>query len=82
MTTAALLTLITRLCDKRLAATQFALLTSVYGLGRTLAGPPSGFLAEQIGYANFFLVTMIAAVPVLLLLFAIAPPTQRELDPA
>ncbi len=78
LTTAALLTLITRLCDKRLAATQFALLTSVYGLGRTLAGPPSGYLVEQLGYATFFLITMIAAVPGLVLLFLIIPPTQRE----
>jgi PAT family beta-lactamase induction signal transducer AmpG len=78
MTTAALLTLIMRLCDKRLAATQFALLTSIYALGRTLAGPPSGFLAEQIGFSYFFLVTMAAALPGLLFLWLIVPPTQRE----
>jgi MFS transporter, PAT family, beta-lactamase induction signal transducer AmpG len=78
MTTAALLTLITRLCDKRLAATQFALLTSIYALGRTLAGPPSGFIAEQIGFGYFFLVTMAASVPGLALLALIPDSHTKE----
>lgn len=78
MGTAALLTLITRVCDKRLAATQFALLTSLFGLGRSLAGPPSGFLTEQLGYAAFFLLTVAAAMPAMFVLYRIVPPTARE----
>ncbi len=69
MGTAALLTLITRLCKRGMAATQFALLSSLFGLGRTLSGPPSGYLSELLGYGPFFIVTAIAAAPGLLILW-------------
>ena len=73
MGTAALLTLITRIVDKRYTATQFALLTSMIGLGRTLAGVPSGYLAQTVGYGPFFLLTILAAVPSVLLLKHLGP---------
>ena len=69
MGTAALLTLITRLCSKGMAATQFALLTSLFGLGRTLSGPPSGFIVEAVGYGPFFIITAACAAPGLLILW-------------
>jgi PAT family beta-lactamase induction signal transducer AmpG len=84
MGTAALLALVTRLCDKRYGATQYALLSRLFGLGRVASGPPSGWMAERLGYASFFLVAVAAAVPGLLLLSRIAPFGAREprvLDP-
>lgn len=79
MATAALLAFITRLCDRRYSATQYALLSGLFGLGRTLSGPPSGWLAERLGYEWFFFTAMAAAVPGLLLLQLVAPIQQREL---
>jgi PAT family beta-lactamase induction signal transducer AmpG len=79
MATAALMAFITRLCDKRYSATQYAILSGLFGLGRTLSGPPSGWLAERLGYEAFFLVAMLAAVPGMLLLQLVAPIQRREL---
>lgn len=61
--TAAFLAYIMSLCDKRYTATQYALLTSLFGLARTFSGVPSGYLAEALGYADFFLATILAALP-------------------
>jgi PAT family beta-lactamase induction signal transducer AmpG len=73
MGTAALLALILRVCDKRYSATQYALLSSLFGLGRTLAGVPSGYLAEWLGYPAFFALAVVTALPGLVLLQFIAP---------
>ncbi|HET8541908.1 MAG TPA: MFS transporter [Anaeromyxobacter sp.] len=78
MGTAALLALILRVCDKRYSATQYALLSSLFGLGRTLSGIPSGWLAERLGYPAFFAACIAFAVPGLLVLQRIAPLGQRE----
>jgi MFS transporter, PAT family, beta-lactamase induction signal transducer AmpG len=78
MGTAALLALILRVCDKRYSATQYALLSSLFGLGRTLSGIPSGFLAERLGYAAFFATCIAFAIPGLFVLQRIAPLAQRD----
>lgn len=78
MGTAALLTLITRVTEKRYAATQFALLTSLIGLNRTLAGVPSGYLVEAIGYVPFFLSTVLAGIPGLYCLSRFVPFQDRQ----
>jgi len=78
MGTAALLALILRVCDKRYSATQYALLSSLFGLGRTVSGIPSGWLAERLGYSGFFLTCIALAIPGLLVLQRIAPLSQRE----
>ncbi|BDG07042.1 AmpG family muropeptide MFS transporter [Anaeromyxobacter paludicola] len=82
MATSALLALILRACDKRYSATQYALLSSLFGLGRTLSGIPSGYLAQRLGYPAFFALAVAAAVPGLLLLQRIAPLGQREVPGA
>lgn len=78
MGTAALLALILRVCDKRYSATQYALLSSLFGLGRTLSGIPSGWLAEWLGYTGFFVACMAFAIPGFLVLQRIAPIAQRD----
>jgi PAT family beta-lactamase induction signal transducer AmpG len=78
MGTAALLALILRVCDKRYSATQYALLSSLFGLGRTLSGIPSGWIAERLGYGPFFVVCILLAIPGLVVLQRIAPLAQRE----
>lgn len=78
MATSALIALVTRLCDRRYSATQYALLSSLFGLGRWMSGPPSGWLAEQLGYRWFFVAAALCATPGLVLLQAIAPIRQRD----
>jgi PAT family beta-lactamase induction signal transducer AmpG len=78
MATAAMLALILRVCDKRYSATQYALLSSLFGLGRTMAGVPSGWLAHSLGYPAFFVLAVVAAIPGLALLQVIAPFGKRD----
>jgi PAT family beta-lactamase induction signal transducer AmpG len=73
MGTAAFLTLLTRLTAKRFSATQFALLSSLMGVSRTLMGPVAGLGAAALGWTWFFLLTPLGAIPGLLLLHRFAP---------
>jgi PAT family beta-lactamase induction signal transducer AmpG len=58
------------LCGDRLhTATQFALLTALAAVGRTTLSSGSGFIAEAAGWAWFFALTAVAAIPSLLLLW-------------
>ena len=61
------------LCDARFSATQFALLSSLMGVSRDVLVSPSGAIAEATGWPLFFLVSLVAAVPGLLLLPVFAP---------
>lgn len=56
------------LCNVSFTATQYALLSSLFALARTWLSSPAGFLAEFTGWTEFFLLTMVAAVPGLILL--------------
>ena len=71
MGTAAFVAFLMTLCRVRYSATQFALLSALAALGRTyLAGPLSPVMVEDIGWANFFLATVVIALPGLALLRA------------
>jgi PAT family beta-lactamase induction signal transducer AmpG len=50
-------------------ATQFALLTALAAVGRTYLSAGSGFLAEETGWALFFVISALAAIPGLLVLW-------------
>ncbi|SLN19805.1 AmpG family muropeptide MFS transporter [Oceanibacterium hippocampi] len=64
---------ISGLCTNRLyTATQFALLSALSGVGRTVLSSTAGYFAEQLGWFLFFAVTAFAAVPGLILLWALA----------
>ncbi|HEY0972232.1 MAG TPA: MFS transporter [Gemmatimonadales bacterium] len=66
--TAAFLAFLMALCDRRFAATQYALLTAIYGLGRFLVMDQAGALAQSVGYETYFLITLALAFPAFLLL--------------
>ena len=74
--------LLLRVCDKRYSATQFALLSSLFGLGRWAAGLPSGFLVQRLGYPAFFALACVLALPGFFFLQRIAPFRQREVTAA
>ncbi len=57
------------LCGVRLhTATQFALLTALAAVGRTTLASGGGYVAEASGWALFFLITALSAIPSLALL--------------
>lgn len=70
--TAVFVAYLSSLCNVSFTATQYALLSSLFALARTWLSSPSGFLAEFTGWPAFFLLTMVAAVPGLILLFWIS----------
>jgi PAT family beta-lactamase induction signal transducer AmpG len=54
--------------DRAHTATQYALLTALAAVGRTTLASGGGFIAEATGWAWFFAITALAAIPSLLLL--------------
>lgn len=69
MGTAALLSLLMALCNHRYTATQFALLTALDSVGRVFAGPAAGQIENALGWAGFYLVSALIALPGLVLLW-------------
>jgi PAT family beta-lactamase induction signal transducer AmpG len=63
MGTAAYLAFLMSICEKRYAATQFALLSALLAITRAVAGEFSGGLAERLGYGPYFLLTFALAFP-------------------
>ena len=68
MGTSALLAFMATLTNKQFTATQFALLTTLATIPRSLLSAPSGFMAEALGWPQFFTVCAFLALPGLLLL--------------
>jgi PAT family beta-lactamase induction signal transducer AmpG len=69
MGTAAFVAFLMALCDHRYTATQFALLSALAAVGRIFVGPAAGVLVDAVGWAIFFLWTVVGAIPGLLLLW-------------
>jgi PAT family beta-lactamase induction signal transducer AmpG len=61
--TAPFLAFLMSLCSPAHAATQYALLSALFGLTRVVAGAFSGVGAEQFGYATYFALTCVLALP-------------------
>jgi PAT family beta-lactamase induction signal transducer AmpG len=75
MAGAVLVAYLSSLCSPAFTATQYALLSSLASVGRTLFASSGGVLADALGWVLFFLLTTVATVPALLLFAWIA---QRE----
>ncbi|WP_445496570.1 muropeptide MFS transporter AmpG [Photorhabdus sp. SF281] len=69
MGTAAFVALLMALCHKAFSATQFALLSALSAVGRVYVGPIAGWFVELHGWSNFYLFSIAASIPSLLLLF-------------
>ena len=76
--TAAFLAFLMAIVDKRHSAAEYALLSSVFALSRSVAGWGSGFGAQQMGYAPYFLLTFLLSFPA----YALLPWVRRELAAA
>ncbi|TAE57298.1 MAG: MFS transporter, partial [Nostocales cyanobacterium] len=72
------------ICNQRYSATQYALLSSFMAVSRDILVAPAGSLAKSTGWPLFFIISIIAAVPGLLLLPLFAPwnsPTDTATRP-
>jgi len=73
MGTAAFIAYLMSVCERRYAATQYAILSALLALTRTVAGAASGPLAEAMGYAPYFGLTFLMGLPA----FALIPLLRR-----
>jgi PAT family beta-lactamase induction signal transducer AmpG len=73
MVTAVFVAFLMSLCSRRFSATQYALLSSLMAAARDILVAPAGGIAESTGWPTFFLLTIAAGIPVLLLLPLVAP---------
>ena len=76
--TGAFLAFLMAVVDTRQAASEYALLSSLFALSRSLAGFASGFGAELMGYRDYFLLTFALCFPA----YALLPMVRRALQAA
>jgi PAT family beta-lactamase induction signal transducer AmpG len=72
MAGAALVAYLSDLCSPAYTATQYALLSSLSAVGRTMVASSGGVLADKLGWVGFFLLTTVITIPALMLLVWIA----------
>ena len=83
MGTAAFVAFLMSLTSQRFSATQYALLSAFASVGRVWVGPLAGVLAESIGWPTFFIVSTVAALPALWMLWRLRETVRAlEVDPA
>jgi PAT family beta-lactamase induction signal transducer AmpG len=73
MGTAAFTVLLMSLCNQRFTATHYALLSAFAALGRIYVSPLSGVLSESWGWPNFFIFSIIMAIPGLFAVWLMRP---------
>jgi len=80
MGTAAFVALVMSLCDHRYTATQFALLSSLEAFGRVFSGRPSAELVAIFGWAQFFFISFLCALPGIWLVWRYRGELPQERD--
>lgn len=84
MGTAAFVAYLSSLCNIAYTATQYALVSSLMSFARTFFSAGGGWLADNVDWVSYFLITTLAAVPGLLLLvwmMKVFPSDVRRADP-
>lgn len=76
--TAAFVAFIAKTTHPAYTATQFALFTSLAAVPRTVVNASAGYLVEMLGWAPFFIVCTLLAIPGMLLLIRVAPWTEDQ----
>jgi PAT family beta-lactamase induction signal transducer AmpG len=79
--TTAFVAYIARATDPRYTATQFALFTSLAAVPRTVVNASTGWVVEQTGWFNFYLICTALALPGMALLLRVAPWNDRKGNP-
>jgi len=72
---------IARATDPRYTATQFALMTSLAVVPRVIINATTGWIVEQIGWFDFFLLCTVLALPGMALLLRVAPWRRTDGSP-
>lgn len=75
---AAFVAWLSSLCSKRYSATQYALLSSLAMVGRTVIAGSVGAVADHYGWIAFFLMSTAAGIPGILLLYILTRAQRRE----
>ncbi|HEY1250404.1 MAG TPA: MFS transporter [Thermoanaerobaculia bacterium] len=78
MATGAFGVMLLRMTQKQFSATQYALFSSIFAVGRIITGPIAGFTADAVGWTPFYLIATAASIPGLILLQRFAPLGGRE----
>lgn len=73
----AFVVLVTGLCNVRFSATQFALLSALAAVGRVFLGPIAAWLVPKVGWSHFFGITVLSAIPGLLLVLFLREAINR-----
>ena len=73
MGTAAFTAYIASQTNKSHTAMQYALLTSLMGVPRTIISAPMGFVADYLGWTQYFIFCTLSAIPGMVLLAFVAP---------
>ncbi|OAI46648.1 hypothetical protein AYO45_06240 [Gammaproteobacteria bacterium SCGC AG-212-F23] len=68
LSTAALIAFLMSLCHARYSATQYAVFSALFSLGRVLIGPLSAVMVLHWGWVNFFLCSFLLSFPGVILL--------------
>lgn len=81
MATAAFVAFMAALSNKKYTATQYAILSSIATLGRTFFSGFTGGMVKHLGWANFFYVCALIAIPGLLMLLGMRKyQTEKSLE--
>jgi PAT family beta-lactamase induction signal transducer AmpG len=81
MATSAFVAYLSSLCNQAYTATQYALLSSLTAFSRDVLSATAGWVADQIAWSSFFLISAAAAVPGLIVLVWLMkkfPPPQTK----
>lgn len=76
--TAAFVTFMGTMTNKKFTATQYALLASLSAVPRSFLAAPAGLVAESVGWPMFFTIGALAAIPGLLLIPAVSRLQRTE----
>jgi PAT family beta-lactamase induction signal transducer AmpG len=71
---AAFVAFLVSLCSSNFSATQYALLSALASVPSRVMGYVAGLVVSRIGWANFFVVTFLTAIPGLILLVSLRRP--------
>ncbi len=75
---AAFVAWLSMLCEKRYSATQYALLSSLAMVGRTILSGSVGGIADHYGWVNFFVFSTVAGIPGIVLLWILQRERKKE----
>ncbi|MFT5434686.1 MAG: PAT family beta-lactamase induction signal transducer AmpG, partial [Myxococcota bacterium] len=78
MGTAAFVALLMALCNARVAAAQFALLSALAAIPRTFLGPPAAILVMSFDWSIFFVITAIGGLPGIWLVSRLSLPEESS----